>query len=171
MGIVRFEHGLSAARVSTRHDFGSSAPRRNTAMRYTRDSISGFHRWDADHDEIARIAMILAIFESAWNPLLSFDGDRQCEKCMSGSPIRTYCFLREAIMSQRSRRIACQNTRGNRKVISLRMISEKLKAWRRHREAMRELSQLSDHELSDIGIGRGDIEYVVRRPVTSKPSA
>jgi uncharacterized protein YjiS (DUF1127 family) len=115
--------------------------------------------------------MILAIFESAWNPLLSFDGDRQCEKCMSGSPIRTYCFLREAIMSQRSRRIACQNTRRNRKVISLRMISEKLKAWRRHREAMRELSQLSDHELSDIGIGRGDVEYVVRRPVTSKPSA
>jgi len=124
MGIVRFEHGLSAARVSTRHDFGSSAPRRNTAMRYTRDSISGFHRWDADHDEIARIAMILAIFESAWNPLLTFDGDQQCEKCMSGSPIRTYCFLREAIMSQRSRRIACQNTRRSKKVISLRKISE-----------------------------------------------
>jgi len=36
---------------------------------------------------------------------------------------------------------------------------------------MRELYQLSDHELSDIGIGRGHIEYVVRRPVTSKPSA
>jgi uncharacterized protein YjiS (DUF1127 family) len=171
MGIVRFEHGLTAALVSTRHDFGSSAPHRNTAMRYTRDSISGFHRWDADQDEIARIAMILAIFESAWNPLLTYDGDQQCEICMSGSPIRTYCFLREAIMSQRSRRIACQNTRRSKKVISLRMISEKLKAWRRHREAMRELSQLSDHELSDIGIGRGDIEYVVRRPVTSKPSA
>lgn len=59
----------------------------------------------------------------------------------------------------------------SKKVISLRMISEKLKAWRRHREAMRELSQLSDHELSDIGIGRGDIEYVARRPVASKPSA
>lgn len=171
MGSVRFEQGLSAARVSTRHDFGSLAQRRNTAMRYTRDSISGFHRWDADRDEIARIAVIQAIFESAWNPLLTFDGDQQCEKCMSGSPIRTYCFLREAIMSQRSRRIACQNTRRSRKVISLRMISEKLKAWRRHREAMRELSQLSDHELSDIGIGRGDIEYVVRRPVASKPSA
>ena len=56
-------------------------------------------------------------------------------------------------------------------MISLRMISEKLKAWRRHREAMRELSQLSDHELSDIGIGRGDIEYVVRRPVACKRSA
>jgi uncharacterized protein YjiS (DUF1127 family) len=59
----------------------------------------------------------------------------------------------------------------SKKMISLRMISEKLKSWRRHREAMRELSQLSDHELSDIGIGRGDIEYVVRRPVASKPSA
>ena len=171
MGIVRFEHGLSAARAPTRHDFRSLAPRRNTAMRYTRYSISGFHRWDADHDEIARIAMILAIFESARNPLLTFDGDQQREKCMSGSPIRTYCFLREAIMSQRSRRIDPQNTRRSRTVISLRMISDKLKAWRRHREAMRELSQLSDHELSDIGIGRGDIEYVVRRLVASKPSA
>jgi uncharacterized protein YjiS (DUF1127 family) len=170
MGIVRFEHGLSAALVSTRHDFGSFAPHRNTAMRYTHDSISGFPRWDADHDEIARIAMILAIFESAWNPLLTLDGDQQCEKRMSGSPIRTYCFLREAIMSQRSRRIACK-TRKEWKVISLKMISENLKAWRRHRDAMRELSQLSDHEPSDIGIGRGDIEYVVRRPVASKPSA
>ena len=66
MGIVRFEHGLSAARVSTRHDFGSLAPHRNTAMRYTHDSVSGFPRLDADHDEIARTAMILAIFESAW---------------------------------------------------------------------------------------------------------
>jgi len=58
----------------------------------------------------------------------------------------------------------------NKKVISLKTISEKLKAWRRHREAVRELSQLSDHELSDIGIGRGAIEYVARRPVASKAS-
>jgi uncharacterized protein YjiS (DUF1127 family) len=55
-------------------------------------------------------------------------------------------------------------------VTSLKTVSEKLKAWRRHREAMRVLSQLSDHELSDIGIGRGDIEYVARRPVASKAS-
>jgi uncharacterized protein YjiS (DUF1127 family) len=55
-------------------------------------------------------------------------------------------------------------------VISLKTISEKVKAWRRHREAMRDLSQLSDHALSDIGIGRGDIEYVARRPVANKAS-
>ena len=54
---------------------------------------------------------------------------------------------------------------------SLKTISEKLIAWRRYREAVRELSQLSDRELNDIGIRRGDIEYVVRRSVASKAAA
>ena len=48
---------------------------------------------------------------------------------------------------------------------SLKTISEKLTAWRRYREAVRELSQLSDRELSDIGIRRGDIEFIVRNTV------
>jgi uncharacterized protein YjiS (DUF1127 family) len=59
----------------------------------------------------------------------------------------------------------------NEKMISLKMISEKLNARRRYREAVSELSKLSDHELSDIGLSRGDIEYVARRPVVSKASA
>jgi uncharacterized protein YjiS (DUF1127 family) len=42
-------------------------------------------------------------------------------------------------------------------------ITEKLNAWRRYREAVKELSQLSDRELSDIGIRRGDIEFIVRQ--------
>jgi uncharacterized protein YjiS (DUF1127 family) len=54
---------------------------------------------------------------------------------------------------------------------SLRTISEKLAAWRRYREAVRELSQLSDRELDDIGIRRGDIEYVARRSVVSAATA
>ena len=58
----------------------------------------------------------------------------------------------------------------NDRMISLKMISEKLNARRRYREAVTELSKLSDHELSDIGISRGDIEYVARRPVVSKAS-
>ena len=45
-------------------------------------------------------------------------------------------------------------------------ISEKLAAWRRYRDAVRELSQLSDRELSDIGIRRGDIEIIVRQSMT-----
>jgi uncharacterized protein YjiS (DUF1127 family) len=36
----------------------------------------------------------------------------------------------------------------------LKTISAKLSAWRRYRETVRELSQFSDHELSDIGIRR-----------------
>ncbi len=53
----------------------------------------------------------------------------------------------------------------------LKTISEKLAAWRRYRDAVRELSQLSDRELDDIGIRRGDIEFIVRRSVVSQTSA
>ena len=56
-------------------------------------------------------------------------------------------------------------------MISLKMISEKLNARRRYREAVSELSKLSDHELSDIGISRSDIGHVARRPVMSRASA
>jgi uncharacterized protein YjiS (DUF1127 family) len=44
----------------------------------------------------------------------------------------------------------------------LKTIAEKLHAWMRYREAVRELSQLSDEELHDIGVSRGEIEYVAR---------
>ena len=54
---------------------------------------------------------------------------------------------------------------------SLKSISEKLAAWRRYRDAVRELSQLSDRELDDIGIRRGDIEFIVRRSVAGQVSA
>jgi uncharacterized protein YjiS (DUF1127 family) len=50
----------------------------------------------------------------------------------------------------------------------LRTVTEKVSAWRRYREAIRELSQLSDNELQDIGMLRGDIEYVARRPPADK---
>jgi uncharacterized protein YjiS (DUF1127 family) len=56
-------------------------------------------------------------------------------------------------------------------MIPLKTISEKLSAWRRYREAVRELSQLSDRELDDIGIRRGDIEFIVRRSVAAQASA
>jgi uncharacterized protein YjiS (DUF1127 family) len=46
---------------------------------------------------------------------------------------------------------------------SIKKIAEKYTAWLRYREAVRELSAMSDHELSDIGIHRCDIENVARR--------
>jgi uncharacterized protein YjiS (DUF1127 family) len=51
---------------------------------------------------------------------------------------------------------------------TIKTISEKLTAWRRYRDAVRELSQLSDWELSDIGIRRGDIEAIVRQSEGSR---
>ena len=53
---------------------------------------------------------------------------------------------------------------------SLKTISEKLGAWRRYRDAVRDCAA-SDRELDDIGIRRGDIEYVVRRSVATRVSA
>jgi uncharacterized protein YjiS (DUF1127 family) len=70
---------------------------------------------------------------------------------------------------QQTDRLSEQNR--NEKMISLKTISERLSARRRYRAAVSELSKLSDHELSDIGIGRGDIEQVARRPVANKASA
>ena len=49
----------------------------------------------------------------------------------------------------------------------LKSISEKLAAWRRYRDAVRELSRLNDRELNDIGIRRGDIEFIVRQSIAA----
>ena len=53
----------------------------------------------------------------------------------------------------------------------LKTVLEKLSAWRRYRETIRELAQLSDHELHDIGVHRGEIEYVARSSSAGKITA
>lgn len=35
--------------------------------------------------------------------------------------------------------------------------------WRRYRQTVNELARMSDHELRDIGVLRGDIPFVARR--------
>ena len=37
--------------------------------------------------------------------------------------------------------------------------------WRRYRETVVELSRLSNRELNDLGIARGDIHNVARRAI------
>ena len=37
--------------------------------------------------------------------------------------------------------------------------------WRRYRETVNELSRLSNRELSDLGIARGDIHFVARKSI------
>lgn len=37
--------------------------------------------------------------------------------------------------------------------------------WRRYRETLTELSRLSNRELNDLGINRGDIAHVARKAI------
>jgi uncharacterized protein YjiS (DUF1127 family) len=55
-------------------------------------------------------------------------------------------------------------------MITLKMVSEKISAWLREREPVRELSRFSDHELCRIAIHRSDIEDIVRRRVRAGPT-
>ena len=36
-----------------------------------------------------------------------------------------------------------------------------LRTWRQHRRVIKQLNQLTDYELNDIGINRGDIDRLV----------
>ena len=45
----------------------------------------------------------------------------------------------------------------------LRTLTLKIAAWRRYRDSSRELSNLSERELNDLGIGRADIAALARQ--------
>ncbi len=49
--------------------------------------------------------------------------------------------------------------------MSLKSLAEKIKSWHRYRESVRELSRLSDRELTDLGITRVEIEFVAKHGV------
>ena len=46
--------------------------------------------------------------------------------------------------------------------MTIRDIAQKVQDWRRQRASIRELSRLTDRELADLGIRRGDIEFVAK---------
>ena len=37
--------------------------------------------------------------------------------------------------------------------------------WRRYRDTVSELNRLSNRELNDLGISRGDIQFVARKSI------
>ena len=47
--------------------------------------------------------------------------------------------------------------------MNLLSLTEKVAVWRRYRTSVRELNALSDRDLQDLGISRGDIETVARQ--------
>lgn len=44
-------------------------------------------------------------------------------------------------------------------------IAQKISNWRKYRETVTELGRMTDRELSDLGIGRGEIRQVARTAV------
>ena len=54
-----------------------------------------------------------------------------------------------------------------RQMASIKIISQKLDAWRRYRQTLRELSAMTDRELHDIGIDRCDIESIAHASVAA----
>jgi uncharacterized protein YjiS (DUF1127 family) len=54
---------------------------------------------------------------------------------------------------------------------SFKTIHQRLADWRRYRETVRELSQLSDRNLDDIGVSRNDIEDIVRHSLAAEAAA
>ena len=47
--------------------------------------------------------------------------------------------------------------------MTITLLLSKLRAYMKYRESIRELSALSDRQLSDIGMARGQIEATARR--------
>ena len=42
-------------------------------------------------------------------------------------------------------------------------ITKRLRRWSRYRATVRELSQLTDRDLSDLGIARGEIRFIAKK--------
>ncbi|WP_199499966.1 DUF1127 domain-containing protein [Methylovirgula sp. 4M-Z18] len=52
--------------------------------------------------------------------------------------------------------------------MTLKNLTSKISQWRRYRVSVRELSRLSDRELSDLGLGRSDIQTVARQAARAR---
>ncbi len=48
-------------------------------------------------------------------------------------------------------------------MLNVDKLAKRLRNWNRYRTTVRELSQLSDRDLSDLGISRGDIRFIAKK--------
>ena len=56
-----------------------------------------------------------------------------------------------------------RSVRKRKSTMSIKEITNKLNEWRRYRASVRELSALTDRELTDLGIARADIQFVAKK--------
>ena len=48
-------------------------------------------------------------------------------------------------------------------MLTVNVISKRLRSWNRYRATVRELSQLTDRDLNDLGISRGEIRFIAKK--------
>ena len=77
--------------------------------------------------------------------------------------IKSLNLKREAYVAVHDGCIAQPANEVRGSVMSLQSVAQKITEWRRYRTSVRELSLLSDRELADLGINRGDIVAVCRK--------
>lgn len=78
-----------------------------------------------------------------------------------------FVFAEIAIFSFRKRvqQKTLQSTTTEIKRITTMNITRSLNNWRKYRQTVTELARMTDRELNDLGIGRGDIRRVARTAV------
>lgn len=48
-------------------------------------------------------------------------------------------------------------------MLNVNALTKRLRRWSRYRATVRELSQLTDRDLSDLGIARGEIRFIAKK--------
>ena len=55
------------------------------------------------------------------------------------------------------------NNKNTLEIPMLDSLVRRYHSWQKYRQTYDELSRLSNRELNDLGIGRGDIDYIARK--------
>jgi uncharacterized protein YjiS (DUF1127 family) len=53
-------------------------------------------------------------------------------------------------------------------MLTISTLKKNIRRWARERNTIRELSQLSDRDLADLGIARGEIRFVAKKHAAAR---
>ncbi len=53
-------------------------------------------------------------------------------------------------------------------MLTISTLKKNIRRWARERNTIRELSQLSDRDLADLGISRGEIRFVAKKHAAAR---
>jgi len=80
----------------------------------------------------------------------------------ANSPL-LFCTAAKYVSINTAERTNALRVQESEKDMSIKSITSWYESWKRYRSAVRELSLLSDRELSDLGILRAEIDLVARQ--------